>query len=213
LLAVCVDTAVGQQRLPQIGASETTSSNGLEEVIVTALKRDTSLQETPLSLSAVTGTTLANSGVQDIARLAQSVPGLVFEDAGPASTRITIRGIRSVGEPTVGLYYDETAVSGAVGAGNDAGGETALAKLFDVQRVEVLRGPQGTLYGSGSMGGTLRVIFNKPDPTKLYASVDGDAVATSGGGGGYDTDGMVNIPIVADKLAARAIVYTQGLGG
>ena len=211
LLAACVGTALGQQSPPQVG--ETAPSNGIEEVIVSALKRDTSLQETPLSISAVTGATLTNSGVQDIARLTQSVPGLVFEDAGPASTRITIRGIRSVGEPTVGLYYDETAVSGAVGAGNDAGGETPLAKLFDVQRVEILRGPQGTLYGSGSMGGTLRVLFNKPDPGKLSAAVDGDAVATSGGGGGYDADGMVNVPLIEGKLAARAVVYSQGLGG
>ena len=204
LLAACVGP---------VGAEETAFSNGIEEVIVTALKRDTSLQQTPLSISAVTGATLTNAGVQDIARLTQSVPGLVFEDAGPASTRITIRGIRSVGEPTVGLYYDETALSGAVGAGNDAGGETPLAKLFDVQRVEVLRGPQGTLYGSGSMGGTLRVIFNKPDLKKLSAGVEGDAVATSGGGGGYDVEGMANIPIIGDRLAARAVVYTQGLGG
>ena len=204
LLAACVGP---------VGADEAAFSNGIEEVIVTALKRDTSLQQTPLSISAVTGATLTNAGVQDIARLTQSVPGLVFEDAGPASTRITIRGIRSVGEPTVGLYYDETALSGAVGAGNDAGGETPLAKLFDVQRVEVLRGPQGTLYGSGSMGGTLRVIFNKPDLKKLSAGVEGDAVATSGGGGGYDVEGMANIPIIGDRLAARAVVYTQGLGG
>ena len=204
LLAACVGP---------VGAEETAFSNGIEEVIVTALKRDTSLQQTPLSISAVTGATLTNAGVQDIARLTQSVPGLVFEDAGPASTRITIRGIRSVGEPTVGLCYDETALSGAVGAGNDAGGETPLAKLFDVQRVEVLRGPQGTLYGSGSMGGTLRVIFNKPDLKKLSAGVEGDAVATSGGGGGYDVEGMANIPIIGDRLAARAVVYTQGLGG
>jgi iron complex outermembrane recepter protein len=213
LAAGCVGTAVGQQSSAQVGASETASSNGIEEVIVTALKRDTSLQETPLSISAVTGATLTHSGVQDIARLTQSVPGLVFEDAGPASTRITIRGIRSVGEPTVGLYYDETPVSGAVGAGNDAGGETPLAKLFDVQRVEVLRGPQGTLYGSGSMGGTLRVLFNKPDLRQLSAAVDGDAVASSGGGGGYDADGMLNVPLIQDRLAARAVVYTQGLGG
>jgi iron complex outermembrane recepter protein len=213
LLAACVGTAAGQQSTPQPRASETASSNGIEEVIVTALKRDTSLQETPLSISAVTGATLSHSGVTDIARLTQAVPGLVFEEAGPASTRVTLRGIRSVGEPTVGLYYDETAVSGAVGAGNDAGGETPLAKLFDVERVEVLRGPQGTLYGSGSMGGTLRVIFNKPDVSKPAAAVDADAVATSGGSGGYDADGMANIPIINGKLAARAVLYSQGLGG
>src|SRR6185437_12965890 len=139
------------QQTPQVADNDTSSSNGIQEVIVTALKRDTSLQQTPISISAVTGATLTNSGVQDISRLTQSVPGLVFEDNGPSETRVTIRGIRSVGEPTVGLYYDETPVSGAVGSGNDSGGATPLAKLFDVQRVEVLRGPQGTLYGSGSM--------------------------------------------------------------
>jgi iron complex outermembrane receptor protein len=188
-------------------------SNGIEEVVVTALKRDTSLQETPISISAVTGASLANAGVQDLTNLTQAVPSLTFEDAGPAGTRINIRGIRSVGEPTVGIYYDETPVSGAVGSGNDSGGSTPLAKLFDVQRVEVLRGPQGTLYGSGSMGGTLRVIFNKPDLSGYQAAVDADALNTSGSTGGYDAEGMVNIPIVSNMLAARAVIYSEHAGG
>jgi outer membrane receptor protein involved in Fe transport len=213
VLTACAGASVAQQSPSQVASNDTAPVTGIEEVIVTALKRDTSLQETPISISAVTGATLTNSGVQDLSRLTQSVPGLVFEDNGPTNTRITIRGIRSVGEPTVGLYYDETPVSGAVGAGNDSGGETPLAKLFDVQRVEVLRGPQGTLYGSGSMGGTLRVIFNKPDANKFAASVDADAMAVDGGSGGYDAQGMVNVPIVTDKLAARAVVYSEGLGG
>jgi iron complex outermembrane recepter protein len=203
--------ALAQSATPA-ASNETASSGGIEEVIVSALKRDTSLQETPISISAVTGASLTNSGVQDISHLTQSVPGLVFEDGGPTSTRITIRGIRSVGEPTVGLYYDETPVSGAVGSGNDPGGTTPLAKLFDVQRVEVLRGPQGTLYGSGSMGGTLRVIFNKPS-ANFEAAVDADAMATDGGSGGYDAQGMINLPILGDTLDARAVVYSEGLGG
>lgn len=193
-------------------ADSATPSGGIEEVIVTALKRDTSLQETPLSISAVTGATLANSGIQDLTDLTQAAPSLMFQDSGPSLTRVVIRGINSAGEPTVGVYYDETPVSGAVGSGNDAGGATPLAKLFDVQRVEVLRGPQGTLYGSGSMGGTLRVIFNKPD-FNYEASVDADAISTSGASGGYDAQGMVNIPIIGDKLAARAVVYGEHLGG
>jgi iron complex outermembrane recepter protein len=201
------------QQSPSQGAStDTSSATGIPEIIVTATKRETSLQETPLSISAVTGASLADSGVQDLSHLTQSVPGLVFEDDGPAATRVTIRGIRSVGEPTVGLYYDETPVSGAIGSANDAGGSTPLAKLFDVQRVEVLRGPQGTLYGSGSMGGTLRVIFNKPDFT-YEAAVDADAVTTPGASGGYDAEGMVNVPLISDKLAARAVVYGESLGG
>jgi iron complex outermembrane recepter protein len=212
VLTASAGAAIAQQA-PQAADNDTGSSNGIQEVIVSALKRDTSLQQTPLSISAVTGTSLTSSGVQDISRLTQAVPGLLFEDNGPSQTRVTIRGVRSVGEPTVGVYYDETPVSGAVGSGNDSGGATPLAKLFDVQRVEVLRGPQGTLYGSGSMGGTLRVIFNKPDLTRFQAAVDADAMAVDGGSGGYDAQGMVNVPIITDKLAARAVVYSEGLGG
>lgn len=212
-LSACAGWANAQSQSQNAAADiSQPSSGGIEEVVVTALKRDTNLQETPLSISAVTGASLANSGVQDITNLTQSVPSLTFEDAGPAGTRVVIRGIRSPGEPTVGIYYDETPVSGAVGSANDAGGATPLAKLFDVERVEVLRGPQGTLYGSGSMGGTLRVIFNKPD-FNYEAAVDADAINTSGSSGGYDAQGMVNIPIINDTLAARAVVYGEHLGG
>jgi iron complex outermembrane recepter protein len=213
VLSACTGWAVAQsQGISADNSSSQSPSGGIEEVVVTALKRDTTLQETPISISAVTGATLANSGVQDLTGLTQSVPSLTFENQGPALTRVVIRGIRSAGEPTVGIYYDETPVSGAVGSNNDAGGSTPLAKLFDVQRVEVLRGPQGTLYGSGSMGGTLRVIFNKPD-FNYEAAVDADAMNTSGSTGGYDAEGMVNIPIISDTLAARAVVYGEHMGG
>ena len=213
ILLNCYSWAAAQSQA-QGGSADNAPAppNGIEEVVVTALKRDTSLQETPISISAVTGASLANAGIQDLTNVTQ-VPSLTFEDNGPAGTRINIRGIRSVGEPTVGIYYDETPVSGAIGSGNDSGGSTPLAKLFDVQRVEVLRGPQGTLYGSGSMGGTLRVIFNKPDLNGYEAAVDADALNTSGSTGGYDAEGMVNIPIVSNMLAARAVIYSEHVGG
>jgi len=186
---------------------------GVETVVVTALKRDTNIQRTPISISAVTGDTLANAGIQDISSLTQQVPSLTFVNAGPAETQLVIRGIQSTsGEPTVGLYYDETPITGAVGGGSDAAGSTPLAKLFDVERVEVLRGPQGTLYGSGSMGGTVRVIFNKPN-FDYSGAVDVDLTSVQDGGNGYDVEGMVNVPIVDDKLAARAVVYDQNSGG
>jgi iron complex outermembrane recepter protein len=214
ILLSCHSWAAAQSQAQAVSADNAPApSNGIEEVVVTALKRDTSLQETPISISAVTGASLANAGVQDLTNLTQAVPSLTFENAGPAGTRINIRGIRSVGEPTVGIYYDETPVSGAVGSGNDSGGSTPLAKLFDVQRVEVLRGPQGTLYGSGSMGGTLRVIFNKPGLNGYEAAVDADALNTSGSTGGYDAEGMVNIPIISNMLAARAVIYSEHAGG
>jgi iron complex outermembrane receptor protein len=137
-------------------------NDALNYIIVTALKRDTALQDTPISISALSGATLANTGVRNIADLGARVPNLTFVDEGPSQRRVVIRGIKSTGEPLVGTYYDEAPVTGVVGAGNDAGGSTHELRLFGVQRVEVLRGPQGTLYGAGSMGGTLRIMHNKP---------------------------------------------------
>ena len=182
------------------------------EIIVTALKRSTNLQETPISMSAVTGAAIANSGVQSIADLNASVPSLSFVDGGPSQRRVVIRGIQAAGEPTVGTYYDETPVTGAIGAANDAGGSTPELRLFDVERVEVLRGPQGTLYGSGSMGGTLRIIYAKPG-FDTESSADVSLSDTNGGGLNYEASGMVNLPVVDDKIAVRAVGFYRNANG
>jgi outer membrane receptor protein involved in Fe transport len=192
--------------------TQATAATQVQEIVITALKRDTNIQRTPMSINAVTGADLANSGVQDISNLTQSVPSLTFVDGGPSNTRVVIRGIQSAGEPTVGIYYDETPVSGAVGATNDSGGTTPLVKLFDVERVEVLQGPQGTLYGSGSMGGTVRVIFNKP-VFKLEGAVEADGQTVDHGATGDDVQAMVNVPLLADKLAVRAVGFVEDQGG
>ncbi len=110
------------------------------------------MHATPLSVSAVSGEALRRGDIQDISQL-HGIPGLSFVDGGTSYTRIVIRGIQTVGEPTVGLYYDETPVTGLVSSSGDAGGSMPEIKLFDVNHVEVLRDPQGTLYGSGAMGG------------------------------------------------------------
>lgn len=195
-------------------AQETTASteSGSDEIVVTALKRSTNLQDTPISISAVTGAALANSGVQSIADLNSSVPSLTFEDGGPSNRRVVIRGIRAAGEPTVGTYYDETPVTGSIGAGNDSGGSTPELRLFDVERVEVLRGPQGTLYGSGSMGGTLRVIYQKPT-FNTEGAVDASLSDTRYGGLNYEGSAMVNVPIVDDKVAVRAVGFYRNANG
>ncbi|MES2495820.1 MAG: TonB-dependent receptor [Pseudomonadota bacterium] len=195
-------------------AQDTTSSAeaNSDEIIVTALKRNTSLQETPISISAITGESIANSGVQSIADLNSSVPSLTFVDGGPSNRRVVIRGIQAAGEPTVGTYYDETPVTGAIGAGNDAGGSTPELRLFDVERVEVLRGPQGTLYGSGSMGGTLRVIYQKPT-FDAEGAADVSLSDTRYGGLNYEGSAMVNVPIVDDKIAVRAVGFYRNANG
>ncbi|WP_232476248.1 TonB-dependent receptor [Flavisphingomonas formosensis] len=183
------------------------------EILVTALKRSTAIQETPISISAVTGEAIANSGVQSIADLGATTPGLNFVDGGPSQRRVVIRGIQGPGEPMIGTYYDETPVTGMIGASNDAGGSTPELRLFDVNRVEVLRGPQGTLYGSGSMGGTLRVIYNKPALDKVEGMADASLSNTHEGGWNYEVNGMVNVPLATDKVGLRAVAFYRKQDG
>lgn len=185
----------------------------LEEVVVTALKRSSSLQDTPISVSALTGDTLRKIGADGFLDFVNHVPGLTIVDEGPGFRRLVIRGVQGVGEAQVGLYYDEIPVTGAPSSGNNAGASQPDFKLFDVERVEVLRGPQGTLYGAGSMGGTVRVIANKPDPTKSEALTLIDFSSTEHGGLGYQVNGMVNIPIVKGRIAARAIAFYEDRDG
>jgi outer membrane receptor protein involved in Fe transport len=210
LLAATALAGIGGPAFAQ--ATSASADSGSDEIIVTALKRSTNLQDTPISISAVTGEAIANSGVQSIADLNSSVPSLAFVDGGPSNRRVVIRGIQAAGEPTVGTYYDETPVTGAIGAANDAGGSTPELRLFDVERVEVLRGPQGTLYGSGSMGGTLRVIYQKPT-FATEGAVDLSLSDTRYGGLNYEGSAMVNVPVVNDKIAVRAVGFYRNANG
>ncbi len=185
----------------------------LEEVVVTALKRSSSLQDTPISISALTGDTLDKLGANSFIDYVNHVPGLTIVDEGPGFRRLVIRGVQGVGEAQVGLYYDETPVTGAPSSGNNAGASQPDFRLFDVERVEVLRGPQGTLYGAGSMGGTVRVIANKPDSTKFEALAEAEFSSTRNAGLGYQVKGMVNIPIIEGKLAGRAVAFYEDTDG
>ncbi|NQE64361.1 TonB-dependent receptor [Caulobacter sp. RHG1] len=185
----------------------------VDEIIVTALKRSTSLQDTPLSISAVGETQLSRMGATGINDYFRQVPNLSLDGGTPSNRRITMRGVRSAGEATTGLYYDETPLTGPTGTTQDAGSTTPDINLFDVERVEVLRGPQGTLYGSGSMGGTLRVIFNKANTNEYAGAVEAQATTTKGGEGGFYGKGMVNVPLIEDKLGARLVLYREERGG
>lgn len=192
-------------------ANEAATENG-NDIVVTALRRDTTVQTTPMAITALTGETLTNAGVTNIADYAKFVPSLRIQDNGPGQRRVSLRGVQASGEATVGVYYDDTPVTGSVGVSSDAAGRTADFTLFDVNRIEVLRGPQGTLYGASSMGGAIRVIFNKP--TQEYeGTIEGQAMTTKGGGFGYFVNGMVNVPLVKDVLAARAVLYRRDSDG
>lgn len=184
-----------------------------QPVIVTALKRETVMAETPLSMSVERGNVLADRGVHDIRTLARRHPELSVVDTGTGQQRLLIRGLASAGEPTVGIYYDESAISGPGGTTFDPSAFAPDLDLVDIDRVELLRGPQGTLYGASAMGGVVRVIFNQPDPTAWHGEARAGVDQTSGAGPGGSASLMLNAPIVADQLAARMSLYARRAGG
>ncbi|MFT3978378.1 MAG: TonB-dependent receptor [Sphingomonas bacterium] len=183
------------------------------DIVVTALRRNTTLQDTPISISAIGGDALNKIGATSINDYFRQVPSLQVEGNSPAARRMSIRGVRSAGEATVGLYFDETPLTGPGGTTADAGSTNPDINLFDIERVEVLRGPQGTLFGAGSMGGTIRMIYNKPDATRVAGTVEAQGTVTKNGDPGFYVKGMVNLPIVSDKLALRVVGYKENRGG
>lgn len=219
ILAITVTSAFAQTEAEAADASldppnraDAARASTVEEIVVTAEKRQTRLQETPTSILAIGESTLEDASIFDVNDLAKVAPGLVVTDEGPGQFRISLRGIRSPGEPQVAIYYDEAPLAGAPGTTSDSGRNQGNIHLFDVQRIELLRGPQGTLYGASSMGGTLRIIYNKPDFD--YSSiVDLIGSTTAHAGGNYQVNAMVNVPVMDEVLAVRAVLYRQENSG
>jgi len=184
----------------------------IDEIIVTAAKRgEQSLQRVPLSISAISETTLEDMGADVFSDFSRTVPGLIFVDEGPGDKQYVIRGVRAVGASTVGLYFDETVLTSSKLV--DGGGRQPDINLFDIERIEVLRGPQGTLYGAGSMSGTVRYITNKPDPQKIDYKVGVAASSTKSGSENYQLNAMLNFPLVEDRVGARLTGWTRDYSG
>ena len=194
-------------------SSATDGAPDLQEVVVTALRRDTQLQKTPVSVAALSGDALAQTGARDFIDFAASVPGFTILDDGPGERRPVIRGIEGAGEGEVGIYYDEFPITSTPGATNDAGRFTPDIKLVDVQQVQILRGPQGTLFGAGSEGGTIQTLLHKPELTDYSGSLSADVGDVSHGGQNVDVNGMVNVPIVTDVLGVRLVGYQINTSG
>jgi iron complex outermembrane recepter protein len=188
-----------------IAAADTADTSGLEEVTVTAERYKSTIQDTPISISALSGDQLTAAGLTRIQDIAHEIPGLSTRSAGPGLTEYEARGLASNGgaAPTVGFYLDEIPLSPP--AVSQSGKVVIDPDLYDIERVEVLRGPQGTLYGSGSMGGTIKVITNQPKLGLFEGSVQGTASDTDGGGGNYSGNLMLNVPL-GEVFSARIVL-------
>jgi outer membrane receptor protein involved in Fe transport len=151
---------LGVSLVPGVNAQPAVTADGtapsLDEIVVTASKRVSTLQDTPISITAVSGEDLLARGVSSLASLAQGTPGVSLKSEGPSQTEIEMRGMTSSGgnSATVGFYLDDVPLAGPASAQN--GHVVIDPDLYDLNRIEILRGPQGTLFGSGSMGGTVR---------------------------------------------------------
>ena len=193
------------------GGQETDGGFVLEEIVVTATKRETSLQDTAMSISAIGSEGIDKRNLVGMGDYLNTVPGVTMQDRGASQNSVIIRGIASdpqLEESTVGIYFGETPVTGL---GSTTSGDlsgSADIKFVDIERIEVLRGPQGTLYGSGSMGGTVRVIPASPNLEELEGKVVARYSETGGdGGNNHMLQGVANIPLIDDQLAIRAVVY------
>lgn len=186
----------------------------LEEIIVTAQKRRERLIDTPLSVSVVSSESLTRMGATQLRDFADSVPGLNFKTLGAGLTQISLRGVTTGNDvsSTVGIYVDEVPYGSS--SGFASGAQTALdVGLFNLDRIEVLRGPQGTLYGASTMGGLLKYVTKRPDETRFGVEVQTGISDTREGGVSYQGAATVNAPIVTDKAALRVTGFYSRDGG
>jgi outer membrane receptor protein involved in Fe transport len=204
-------------------AGPTSSSAGplvLKEVVVTAELVRQPLQNVPEAVSAVSGAELNAMGAQSFTSYARTVPGLNFIDLGDGRENVNIRGLSSaVGAATVGYYIGDIPIENAHGGQYDIssfGGSPIDPDILDLNRVEVLRGPQGTLYGSGSMGGTIKLVPEAPNLTQVEGSVGAGGQVTQGQGGaspGGNADLILNMPIVNGVAGVRSVFWGRDDGG
>jgi iron complex outermembrane recepter protein len=214
-LLAAIPAAYAQQAPATVGPA--VQGGGLEEVVVTAQKRVENLQDVPISVQVLDTAKLEQLGIVNIDDYVKFAPGIAYvrgEGQGgngqPGDSHIYIRGVVSGGtnhsgsQPSVGEYLDEQPVTTIDG--------NVDVHLYDVQRIEVLEGPQGTLYGASSESGTVRIITNKPDPTKFSGSVDLKGNQILHHSNGYELEGYVNIPLSPD-VAVRLVGWSEYDGG
>jgi iron complex outermembrane receptor protein len=185
--------------------------DALEEITVTARKQSENLQDVPQSIDVFTSKDIQNLGISQFEDYASRSPSLSFISIGPGYQEFFLRGVSDGSNPnaantsTTGLYLDEQSLS-------YFGGIPDL-HMYDIQRIEVLNGPQGTLYGASSMSGAVKIITNKPDPSAFAAGIDLDGGQIDGGLQNEIVEGYVNFPLISDVAALRVSGFYDHQGG
>lgn len=209
LLAGCGLTAIAT---PTFAQEAEQADSGNPVIIVTATKRDSTIQDVPFSINAQTQEDIQKSGAANLEDISRNVAGLSVQNLGPGQSQVSVRGV-SAGQVVrdqpgvkeqVGVYLDESVISLSL--------FTPDLDLFDLNRVETLRGPQGTLFGSGSVGGTIRYITNQPLVGVSEGLVEGNVNLVDGDDLGWHLKGAVNIPM-GQNAAMRAVAYYTRYGG
>lgn len=214
ICCACLGSPLVSMAQTETPTEKTPKANNVEKISVTATRRETTIQEVPYSISAYGGDALKEAGITDFSSLARSIPGLTMTDVGRGkngiSSGIIMRGLNLTGgaqedftmttDPVVSVYLGETPLF-------------ANLELRDMNRVEVLKGPQSTLYGSGSLGGTMRYIPNKPEFDEVSGKVQAKLSSTDGAGDlNHDVEFVLNVPL-SDTFAVRGVVTQLENGG
>lgn len=217
---ILVTSAGAQQTTAPTATTQTASKNSdqIETVVVTANKRKEDASKVATSISVIRGDDLVAQHIVDFEDITRSIPNVSFSggggggDAGngPGLSNIEMRGISSqAGSATVGVYLDDVSMT----VGNLYSLGSAEPKFFDLDRVEVLRGPQGTLYGASSMGGTVKFVSNQPNLKENETTGYTELSSTEGGGTNYTVNGILNTTLIPDELALRVGIETEHKSG
>ncbi|HEU4430252.1 MAG TPA: TonB-dependent receptor, partial [Myxococcota bacterium] len=212
-LALAIAAPAWPQEQPAPTPPPAATTNDIEVIIVTSRKREENVQDVPFAVSAKTAADLREAGSENLEDISRIVPSLSVQNLGPGQSQVAMRGI-SAGQivrdqpgvkEQVGIYLDESVVSLSL--------FTPDLDLFDLDRVEVLRGPQGTLFGSGSVSGTVRYITNQPNLEEIEAALEGGINFVENGGRGGDLKGVISMPLIENKLGFRIAGYWTAYPG
>jgi len=211
VIAIAVASGISAPLLNiPIALAQESEDLDLEEIIVTATKRELNLQDVGQSIMALSNDDIQRTGIKSMADYVKLLPSVVLTAERPGQNDLVMRGITEdmntwYVDSTVALYLDEQPMT--------TSSQQVSVRAIDLQRVEALPGPQGTLFGSTSQSGTMRMITNKPDHNGVYGAIETSVGTISGGDMSFDVNGHMNIPLVDDVLSMRVVGYTSSDGG